>query len=73
MPVYPISRHVEDFNCDLDQSETKAHQVFAELEAMDYLMVPYGRGNGLASLEERQANKEESNRRWEEEQEECFL
>ena len=35
-------------------------------------MVPYGRVNGLVSPEERQANKEETKRRWEEEQEESF-
>ena len=39
---------------------------------MDHLIVPYGRVNRLVSPEERQANKEESKRRWEEEQEDVF-
>ena len=68
MPADPISRYVEDFDCDLDKSEAKAHQVFRELEAMAHVMVPYGRVNGLVSPEEQQANNEESKRRWEEQE-----
>ena len=70
MPADPVSRHVEDFDCDLGKSKVKARQIFGELEARDHSMVPYGRVNGLISLEERQANKKASKRKWEEEQEE---
>ena len=73
MPADPVSRHVEDFDCDLGKSKIKAQQIFEELGARDHMMVPYGRVDGLISPEERQANKEESKRRWEEEQEESFM
>ena len=73
MPADPVSRHVEDFGCDLEKSKVKAQQIFEELEARDHLLVPYGRVNGLISPEERQANKEASKRKWEEEQEESFM
>ena len=73
MPADPVSRHVEDFDCDLGKSNIKAQQIFEELEARDHLMVPYGRVNGLISPEERRANKEESKIKWEEEQEESFM
>ena len=64
---------MEDFDCDLGKSKIKAQQIFEELEARDHLMVPYGRVNGLISPEERQASKEESKIKWEEEQEESFM
>ena len=73
MPADPISRYVEDFDCDLDRATIKAKQIFEDLEARDHLMVPYGRVNGLISPEERQAKKEELKRQWEEEQEESFM
>ena len=64
---------MEDFGCDLQKSKVKAQHIFEELEARDHLLVPYGRVNGLISPEERQANKEASKRKWEEEQEESFM
>ena len=73
MPADPISRHVEDFGSHWKRSEAKAEENFTDLEAMDRIMVPYWRVNSLISPEEREANREESKRRWEEEQEEVFV
>ena len=72
MPANPISRYVEDFDCVMAKTEVKAQRVFDELKASIRDMVPYEWVNGLVNPEERQANKEETKRRWGEEQEESF-
>ena len=50
----PVSRHIEDFGCDLNRFEVRARDIFKD--AMDHFLEPDVRVNGLVSPEERQAN-----------------
>ena len=42
MPADPISRHVEDFGCDLNRSEVRAREKLKYLQAMDHFWNPMG-------------------------------